>query len=132
MVLFAILILSVPQTNLGFLQCELINIQYVVYLYCMVCSVQCSLLSRKCTGAVKGVGTGSSALEGTARYAGPTSSSCEGLRPLAKAFLAFRQKNVVLILGQFCCSVATSVTLSSDLSKFDKNPFFFIPLSILR
>ena len=29
---------------------------------------------------------------------------------------------LVLILGQFCCSLVPSVTLSSDLSNFNKNP----------
>ena len=43
-----------------------------------------------------------------------TSSSCIELRPLAKAFFALRAKQLifmlfVLTLGNFCCSVVTSV-----------------------
>ena len=66
-------------------------------------------------------------LEGTARYAGFTSSSCGGLRPPAKDFFALRAKKKLfmlfwLTLGHFRCSVVTSVTFSSNLSNFEKNP----------
>ena len=66
-------------------------------------------------------------LEGTARYAGFTSSSCGGLWPPAEAFLALLAKKgpfmlFWLTLGNFWCSVVTSVTFSSPLSNFEKNP----------
>ena len=69
-------------------------------------------------------------LEGTARYAGFTSSSCGGLRPSAKAFLAFWAKKEVFMLflstlDRFWCSVITSVTFSRNISYFEiflKNP----------
>ena len=59
-------------------------------------------------------------LEGTARYAGFTSSSCGGLRPPAGAFFALREKKELfmlfwLTLGYFWCSVVTSVTFSSNV-----------------
>ena len=67
-----------------------------------------------------------SKLEGTARYAGFTSRSCGGLPPPAGAFFALRAKIELfmmfwLTLGHFWCSVVTSVTLSSNLSNFEKN-----------
>ena len=64
----------------------------------------------------------------TRRYSplrGLTSSSCGGLRPTAEAFFALWAKKGLcmlfsLILGHFWCSVATSVTLSSNLRNFEK------------
>ena len=56
-------------------------------------------------------------LEGTARYAGFTSSSCGGLRAKKELFMLFW-----LTLGQVWCSGVTSVTFSSNLSSFKKNP----------
>ena len=75
-------------------------------------------------------------LEGTARYACFTSSSCGGLQSPAKAIFALLVKTGVfmlfwLTLGHFWCSVVTSVTFSSNLShlkqikkskKIQKNP----------
>ena len=56
-------------------------------------------------------------LEGTARNAGYTFSSCKGLPPLAetgqkKSFFMF----FWLTLGHFCCSGVTPVTFSSNPS----------------
>ena len=64
-------------------------------------------------------------LEGTARYAGFTSSSCGGLLPPAEAFFALRAKKglfmlFLLTLGLFWCLVVTSVTFSGNLSNFEK------------
>ena len=65
-------------------------------------------------------------LEGTARYAGFTSSSCGGLWPPAEAFFALVEKELCMLswltLGNFWSSVVTSVTFSSNLSNFQKNP----------
>ena len=73
---------------------------------------------------------------------GPTSSSCGGLQPLAKAFFALSAKKELSmmfwpILGDFWCPVVTVVTFSNNLSNFErtkkqkKNPkkskFFFNP-----
>ena len=57
---------------------------------------------------------------------GPSSSSCGGLQPLAKAFFLLRAKKeffrlFVLILSYFWCSVVTSIIFSSNLSNFEKN-----------
>ena len=65
-------------------------------------------------------------LEGTARYAGHTFSSCGGVWPPAKAFFALQAKKKLfmlfwLTLGHFWCSVVTSETFSSPLSNFPKN-----------
>ena len=62
-------------------------------------------------------------LYNTTCYTGFTSSSCGGLRPRGETgqnksfFLMF-----CLTLGQFWCSVLTSVTFSSALRNFQKNP----------
>ena len=58
---------------------------------------------------------------------GPSSSSCGGLWPSAKAFVALWAKKGLFmlflpILGYFRCSVVTSVTFSSNLNNFEKNP----------
>ena len=66
----------------------------------------------------------------TRRYSplrGLTSSSCGGFWPSTKAFFAHRAKKdlytlCVLTLGHFWCSVIISVTFSSNLSNFEKNP----------
>ena len=64
-------------------------------------------------------------LEGTARYAGFTSSSCGGLLHPAEACFALRAKKEIfmlfwLTLGHVWCSVVTSVTFSSNISNFEK------------
>ena len=56
---------------------------------------------------------------------GPTSGSCEGLRPSAKAFYALRATKRLIILlwpvsGHFWCSVVTLVTFRSNLNNFKK------------
>ena len=67
----------------------------------------------------------------TRRYGplhGPTSSSCGGLRPLAKVFVALPAGKkrayfaVLPIFGHFWCSLVTLITFSSNLSTFEKNP----------
>ena len=64
-------------------------------------------------------------LEGAARYAGFISSSCGGLRPLAKVSVALWAKKVLfmifwLTLGHFWCSLLTLVTFTSKISNFEK------------
>ena len=66
----------------------------------------------------------------TRRYGplrGPTSSSCGGLWPLAKAFFALRPKKQLIkmfwpVFGDFWCSVVNFETFSSNLSRFERNP----------
>ena len=66
----------------------------------------------------------------TRRYGplhGPTSSSCIGLRPSAKAFFAFRAKKGLvmlfwLIFGNLWCPVVPLITFSSNLSNSERNP----------
>ena len=59
---------------------------------------------------------------------GFTSSSCGGLQPPAGVFAAVRPKKKELLilfwltLGNFLCSVVTSVTFDSYLSNFEKVP----------
>ena len=70
------------------------------------------------------------AIIGTRRYGPlrtPTSSSRGGLQPSADAFFALRSKKEPIILFwpifvNFWCPVVTLVTLSSNLSNFERNP----------
>ena len=66
-------------------------------------------------------------LKGTARYADLLRGPAEGLDLRRRLFFPFGPKKelsmlFLLILGHFWCSVITSVTFSSNLSDFEKNP----------
>ena len=85
----------------------------------VVCMVECSRKVGKCTNK--------SILKGPTRYAGLLLSPVEGFRLRPEAFFALWAKKLLvmlflLILGHFWYSVVTSVTFSSNFSKFEKNP----------